>query len=87
LLADAGYYSEDNVNACEEAKIEAYIPFRRESHYWGVKERIEPEGSHEAATEDESPSSFSETDRLLEEAIETTLRWHELSCLSGPKGK
>jgi hypothetical protein len=55
ILADAGYYSEDNLAACEEAKIEAYIPFRRESHYHDVIKRSKPEESNEAA--DESPSS------------------------------
>jgi len=36
LLADAGYHSEENLAACESAEIEAYIPARREAHYWDV---------------------------------------------------
>lgn len=36
LLADAGYHSEENLSACESAEIEAYIPARREAHYWDV---------------------------------------------------
>jgi hypothetical protein len=55
LLADAGYYSEDNLDACEEAKIEAYIPSRRESHYSDVTERFKPKRSDEVS--DGSPSS------------------------------
>jgi len=54
LLADAGYYSEDNVSACEEAGIEAYIPTNREAHYHDVMERLKlVESSVEAA---QSPS-------------------------------
>jgi transposase len=55
LLADAGYYSKDNLEACEEAKIEAYIPCRREFHYWDIKERFKPKGTNEAG--EGSPSS------------------------------
>jgi hypothetical protein len=55
ILADAGYYSKDNLEACEEAKIEAYIPIRRESHYWDIKERFMPKESDEPS--DESPAS------------------------------
>ena len=43
LLADAGCYSEENLAACEEAKIEAYIPSKREAHYWDVSERFKPQ--------------------------------------------
>ena len=32
LLADAGYYSEDNVNACQAAGIEPYIAVGRDKH-------------------------------------------------------
>ena len=39
---DAGYHSEENLDACEEAEIEAYIPSGREAHYWDVAERINP---------------------------------------------
>jgi len=54
LLADAGYYSEDNVSACEEAGIEAYIPMKREAHYHDVMERLKPvESDVEAASPSE----------------------------------
>ncbi len=43
LLADAGYYSEDNVSACEAAGLEGYIPSGREAHYWNLNERFKPE--------------------------------------------
>ncbi|MBU0964873.1 MAG: transposase, partial [Proteobacteria bacterium] len=32
ILADAGYYSDDNVSACEGAGMEPFIPPRREKH-------------------------------------------------------
>ena len=32
LLADAGYYSDDNVTSCERSGIEPYIPPNREKH-------------------------------------------------------
>jgi transposase len=57
LLADAGYYSEDNLRACEKAKIEAYIPSRREPHYWDVIERFKREGSDRDREVEESPTS------------------------------
>lgn len=31
ILADAGYYSDDNVSACEKAEIEPFIPPGREN--------------------------------------------------------
>ena len=44
LLADAGYYSEDNVDACCEAQIEPLIAVGRESHHENWKTRFgEPE--------------------------------------------
>jgi hypothetical protein len=52
LPADAGYDSKDNLAACEEARIEAYLPFRRESHHWDVIKRFKPEESNEAALND-----------------------------------
>ena len=54
LLADSGYYSAENLVACEEAGIEAYIPSVRESHYCDVIERFKSFESTDAATE--SPS-------------------------------
>ena len=41
ILADAGYYSEANVEKCEEKEIEPYISPRREEHNRSLKTRIE----------------------------------------------
>ena len=40
LLADTGYASEDNVNACAKAKIEPLIALGRDAHHGGVFERF-----------------------------------------------
>lgn len=40
LLADAGYYSDDNVASCKEAKIEAFIPPGRDKHNKTLAERF-----------------------------------------------
>lgn len=32
MLADAGYYSDDNVASCEQSEIEPYIPPNRDKH-------------------------------------------------------
>jgi transposase len=40
LLADTGYASEDNVNACAKAKIEPLIALGREAHHGGLFERF-----------------------------------------------
>jgi transposase len=40
LLADAGYASEDNVEACVEAKIEPLIALGREAHHCALLERF-----------------------------------------------
>ena len=45
LLADCGYYSENNINACAQAAIEPYIPYRRERHYHNVPERLKEEAN------------------------------------------
>ena len=37
LIADAGYYSELNVERCAASGIEPYISIGREKHYWGLK--------------------------------------------------
>jgi transposase len=37
LIADAGYYSELNVERCVASGIEPYISIGREKHYWGLK--------------------------------------------------
>lgn len=39
LLADAGYYSEANINHCEEAKITPYISDHRERHNLPLEQR------------------------------------------------
>ncbi len=51
LLADTGYFSEANVNACDEAQITPYIPKRRQGHnqplahqHQHEAEQDEPEG-------------------------------------------
>jgi len=40
LIADAGYFSADNVKACEEHGIEALIAVKRESHHRPLLERF-----------------------------------------------
>jgi len=40
LLADAGYFSEDNLAACAMDKIEAFIPPGRESHNQPLADRF-----------------------------------------------
>jgi hypothetical protein len=40
VLADSGYYSEDNVNACAEAKIAPLIAHRREHHHLSWRDRF-----------------------------------------------
>lgn len=42
LLADAGYMSEANVEACEKANITPYISLRKERHNQTLQERSEP---------------------------------------------
>ena len=40
LAADTGYFSEDNVNSCEQAHIVPYIAAERDKHNLPLKERI-----------------------------------------------
>jgi IS5 family transposase len=40
LLADSGYASEDNVNACAQAKIQPLIALGRETHHGTLFERF-----------------------------------------------
>ena len=40
LLADAGYASEDNVNACAQAKIRPLIALGRDAHHLSLRERF-----------------------------------------------
>lgn len=49
LNADNGYYSEDNVNACEEAAIEPHIAMGREKHNPDPMSRFAPAGPAPAA--------------------------------------
>jgi transposase len=42
LLADAGYMSETNVEACEKADITPYISLRKEKHNQTLEERFRP---------------------------------------------
>ena len=37
LLADAGYFSELNIEYCAEKNILPYIPPERDKHYWGLR--------------------------------------------------
>lgn len=51
LIADAGYFSEHNMNACEAAHIEPLIAVARESHHPSWRERhSEPAPLSETAT-------------------------------------
>lgn len=44
MLADAGYYSDDNVASCEQSEIEPYIPPNRDKHNQPLAARfIDPE--------------------------------------------
>lgn len=40
MLADAGYYSDDNVASCEQSGIESFIPPNREKHNQPLTERF-----------------------------------------------
>ena len=42
LLADAGYFSEDNVNYCEAEEITPYISDSRQRHNLPLEERFKP---------------------------------------------
>ena len=44
ILCDAGYYSEENLEAVEEAGMEAYIPAGREKHNEELRARLEGAG-------------------------------------------
>lgn len=51
LSADSGYYSEKNVNACQDAKIEPLIAVKREEHHPDWKQRFsEPQPLPQGAT-------------------------------------
>jgi len=51
LLADTGFYSEKNIQACEAASIDALIAVARDEHHPGWRERhSEPEALPENAT-------------------------------------
>ena len=39
-MADAGYYSDDNVSACEKEEIEPFIPPGREKHNQPILDRF-----------------------------------------------
>lgn len=51
LLADAGYYSELNVELCVEAGLTPYIPPKRDRHHWGLRHWKVPKdpGPHASA--------------------------------------
>ncbi len=56
LLADNGYYSEANVNACEAAGVEPVIAMGREAHHPSPDERFaEPPPAPENAPENPTP--------------------------------
>ncbi|MCX5871932.1 MAG: transposase, partial [Deltaproteobacteria bacterium] len=41
ILADNGYFSEDNVTLCEENKVTSYIAVNREKHHPPLMERFQ----------------------------------------------
>ena len=43
LLADAGYFSEDNVELCEGHELTPYIPDCREKHHPPLAQRLQPQ--------------------------------------------
>ncbi len=45
LLADNGYFSENNVRLCEENKVASYIAVKRDSHHPPVMERFQEPAS------------------------------------------
>lgn len=52
LLADAGYFSDENVKQCEDAKITPYISFGKEQHNQPLEDRfLEPQILPEDATD------------------------------------
>lgn len=54
LLADAGYYSDDNVGKCEDANVIPYICIGREQHNQGLFDRLkEPDPPPKDASADE----------------------------------
>jgi hypothetical protein len=52
LLADSGYFSEDNVNACAAAGIEPVIAMGREAHHPSLAERF---AEHPAPPKEPTP--------------------------------
>lgn len=42
VLADAGYFSEDNVELCKSYGVKPYIPDRREKHHAPLADRLQP---------------------------------------------
>jgi transposase len=52
MLADAGYYSDENVKLCEDEKITPYISFGKEQHNQPLEDRFrEPQELPEDATD------------------------------------
>ena len=52
ILADAGYYSDENVKLCEDEKITPYISFGKEQHNQPLEDRFrEPQELPEDATD------------------------------------
>ena len=43
LLADAGYFSDENIKLCEEEKITSYISFGKEQHNQPLEDRFQQE--------------------------------------------
>jgi hypothetical protein len=51
LIADNGYFSEDNVKLCQENRVTSYIAVNREKHHPPVMDRFqEPVPLHDNAT-------------------------------------
>lgn len=75
LVADTGYFSESNVNACGEQKITPLISVKREEHHPEPMARFtEPPPLKEDATENERRTSFVGTSYA--ECILWALHWH-----------
>jgi hypothetical protein len=74
--ADTGYYSEDNVGACEKADVVPYIACGREPHYPPLAERLEGPFHFPAAS---IPAQLSPLRGVRLRSIFSV--WAEVGCL------
>ncbi|MDR1395808.1 MAG: transposase [Deltaproteobacteria bacterium] len=56
MAADAGYFSQDNIEACEEKTIDPYIPPGRIHHHPALTEQLAPAPAPEEVLPGASPS-------------------------------